>query len=49
MAIIKRKINKIPENVLKIVFENFEKRCHMTYTIVYQMKSFTLKSKLTKN
>ena len=29
MANIKREINKIPESVLKNVFENFEKRCHL--------------------
>ena len=32
MENIKRVINKIPESVLKNVFENFEKRCHFLVT-----------------
>ena len=29
IANTKREINKIPESVLKNVFENFEKRCNL--------------------
>ena len=32
MANIKRERNKILESVLKNVFENFEKRCHLVAT-----------------